>query len=294
MSKVARMHMDNTQDGAPLRMALCGWPTNSTALHVDQVDCKSCLTLLRRMARREAASDDGSRSRLAAAFAASSIPSASQPPVLTASVWASTCKGGEPRCQACVLCAWEIDVARWANVSAWNEGPKTSRSPTQWPSANAALAALCGWELHGRVAPSACGGILACIERGYMESCQTARATDPLQRRAGDLVRVRQSLDIAYPHDFWSPTQYGTTFTRWQSIAVLFARTPGAFPDLLPYEAIAARMECTPGVLQAIVKRGRSVVAIELAARGLIPDPPIKARLFEQIAQLRERLAAHV
>jgi hypothetical protein len=279
--------MDNTQADAAMRMALCGWPTNETTTHADEVTCKSCIALMRARGTRRI-DHSAVQARLVEAFRASSLPSASSPPMLNASVWPATCKGGEQRCHECVLCEWERDVERWSSVSMWNptnRNKKPAGAP-KWASLAAALTALCEWERHGRTAPSATGGILACIERGYMEG-GSSKGDDPLLHSAGELVRVRQALELAYPdNDHWG-------LTAGQCMAVLCARTPGAVVAMPSYEELSARTGVSVGGLKAVVKRGRLVVSIELAARGLIPEPPTAAGMFEQIAQLRERLVAH-
>jgi hypothetical protein len=288
-----KMHMDNTQADAPMRMALCGWPTNETTTHADEVTCKSCLALLR--ARSMAAQHeiglsktDSIQRKFVEAFKASSIPSAGAPPLLNASVWPATCKGGEQRCHECALCEWERDAERWSSVAIWNPTSRNKKpaGAPKWSSLAAALIALCEFERSGRASPSASGGIIACIERGYMEGGSN-KGDDPLLARAGELVRVRQALELAYPdNDHWG-------LTAGQCMAILCGRTPGAVAQMPSYEDLSARTGVSIGGLKAVVKRGRMVVSIELAARGLIPEPPPAAGMFEQIAELRGKLVAN-
>jgi hypothetical protein len=232
---------------------------------------------------------DALQAKLMEAFKASSLPCASSPPTLNASVWPATCKGGEQRCHECVLCEWERDAERWSSVSMWNPTTSRIKKPSgapKWSSLAAALIALCEFERGGRASPSASGGIIACIERGYMEGGSN-KSDDPLLHRAGELVRVRQALELAYPdNDHWG-------LTAGQCMAVLCARTPGAVVATPSYEDLSARTGVSVGGLKAVVKRGRLVVSIELAARGLIPEPPPAAGMFEQIAELRERLVVN-
>lgn len=285
--------MRNHNAPGPEFVALCGHRSdNSSDFGETSPDttCKSCKAVMRALASEARKEREASLpKRIADAFAASSIPCASSPPMLDASVWPATCKGGERRCHECVLCEWERDAERWSSVSMWTPTSKVKKpaGAPKWPSLNAAIVALCEWERHGRVAPSASGGILACIERGYMEGGSN-KSGDPLLERAGELVRVRLALQAAYPdNDHWG-------LTSGQCMAVLAARTPGAFAEMPTYESMSERLLVSVGGLKAVVKRGRMVVTVELAARGLIPMPSKESGLFEGIEALRGRMAAHV
>jgi hypothetical protein len=290
-----KTHMDNTQADAAMRMALCGWPTNETTTHADEVTCKSCLALLR--ARSMAAQHeiglsktDSIQRKLVEAFKASSIPSAGAPPLLNASVWPATCKGGEQRCHECALCEWERDAERWSSVSMYNvthRPTKPSGSP-KWPSMNAALIAFVEWKMVGPSEPSAMKGQIACIERGYLEARSSVISESENMRRAAEFVIVDKSLDLAYPEN---DQVHGLKSMQCRDI--LAHRTPGIPWGVTSYEELSERYAVGVGVLKSVVKRGRTVVSIELAARGLIPEPPPASGLFEQIAELRGKLVAN-
>lgn len=275
------MHMDASVAGQPLRASLCGWLGVPTAGDITEVTCAKCLSRFRRKAPRgptAALSDADIRQALVMAFSATLAPTAGPPPVLTPETWATACRDVHRRCGECTLCAWERDVAMWAHVAPYNKIMRLDKpaGAARWPSLAAALVALIEWERHGRVAPSASAGILACIERGYMEGGSN-KSGDPLLNRGGELVRVRMALEQACPQGAHP------LLTQAQCIAVVMARTPGVLLLEEPYDQISAWCGVSVGSLQALVKNGRRSLTVELAARGLIPKPRPDAGLAEAI-----------
>jgi hypothetical protein len=110
---------------------------------------------------------------------------------------------------------------------------------------------------------------------------------DPVMRRASEMVRVRQALEAAYPEDAHP------VLTAAECVGVLLARTPGVLADVRPYDELSTELGVSVGSLQALVKRGRAAVVVELAARGLIPMPKPALGLDEAIEAKRERLVAN-
>lgn len=273
-----RVHLDASQPGQPLRRALCGWLDVDTETDLSKVSCKICLTRSRSAARalapreRPVSGDELGR-EVAAALRATATPTAPAPPRMTPALWAASCRGAEHRrCGDCDVCVWERDAERWAAVAPWNdarERPKRPESAPRWPSLASALVALAEFERHDRAAPSAMGGILDRVRRGEMGTTDSGRSDDPLLRRAGELVRVRQSLEAAYPvgaHEI--PAE--------KCRALLLLRTPGVVPEMPGYDALAVLFAVTVGALQALVRTGRRHVSEDLAARGLIPPPRLR------------------
>lgn len=283
-----RTHLDDTRPGQSIRRALCSWLAVDTATDVSQVDCKKCLELFRagrtvvgsRQAPTRAAHQADVAVELARAFAATLAPKAGPPPVLTPAVWAASCKGdGRCRSPECALCAWQSEAERWGSedVAAWNREHRLERpaGAPRWPSLAAALCALVEHERHGRHGPSAMGGILRRIEMGEIGDGGWSRPDDPMLRRAGELVRVRQALDLAYPDG-------AHRLPAAARKAALLARTPGvvtqtwdlqeqAWRKGMPtYEELAAELDEPVGELRALVRAGRRTVERELAERGLI------------------------
>jgi hypothetical protein len=205
---------------------------------------------------------------LAAAFRATLAPTADAPPRMTPQLWSTSCKGGEHRrCGECEICEWERSAQLWAAVSPWNVHHELIRdeSAPRWGSLAAALIALVEFERHDRCGPSALGGILDRVRRGATgDAGGMARPDDPLLRRAGELVRVRQALELAYPdgaHALPAP----------KCRALLLLRTPGCVGEMPTYEALGELFGMSAGELQSLVRAGRRRVGDELAARGLIP-----------------------
>jgi hypothetical protein len=136
----------------------------------------------------------------------------------------------------------------------------------RWPSLAAALVDFAQWERHDRTAPSALGGILDRVRRGDMGGGgDSQRPDDPLLRRAGELVRVRQALEAAYPDG-------AHAVSAAKCKALLLVRTPGVLEGEPPtYYALSVLLDAEEGVLRALVREGRRRMTLELAARGLIP-----------------------
>lgn len=268
------MHL--TSDKGLPHTARCGWQWVDMTNDMSIVTCKSCLTALaaaRTTAVRggkRATSTEDVQAGIAAAFRATLAPTAPAPPRVTAALWASSCKGGEHRrCGECELCEWERSAQLWAAVSPWNRRHEIERplDAPRWPSLAAALLALVEFERHDRSSPSALGGILDRVKRGATgDAGGVARPDDPLLRRAGELVRVRQALELAFPEG-----KHVVPAAKCR--AILLLRTPGIVEakDVPSYEALAALFEVSAGEVQALVREGRKRVADELAARGIIP-----------------------
>jgi hypothetical protein len=270
----ARVHL-NSDKGLP-HTARCGWQWVDMTSDVSIVTCKSCLTALamartgatpRSSGKRPASAEDV-QAGLRAAFMATLAPTAPAPPRVTAALWASSCKGGEHRrCGECELCLWEREAQLWAAVSPWNKRHEIERAldAPRWSSLSAALLALVEFERHDRSSPSALGGILDRCKRGAAgDTSERTRVDDPLLRRAGELVRVRQALELAYPEG-------AHVVPAAKCRAILLLRTPGIVGEMPTFEALAVLFNISVGDLQALVKNGRKRVGDELAARGIIP-----------------------
>jgi hypothetical protein len=245
---------------------------------VSAVTCKVCLS---RFAQERTGAVSDRRSpkfdtaaadvvaELASAFAATLAPKADASPLMTPQLWAVSCKGGEHRrCGECEICVWERSAQLWAAVAPWNKEHCLERAEgaPRWSSLAAALSAFAEWERHDRSAPSALGGILDRVRRGDAGNGGSARPDDPLLRRAGELVRVRQALDLAYPDG-------AHELSAGKCKALLLLRTPGVAKEVPTYEALSVILSIDVGALRALVSTGRKRVTEELASRGLIPRP---------------------
>lgn len=270
----ARIHLSSNKGP---HTALCGWTYVDHTADASIVTCKACLSTLagKRTASSEprakgkrAASTADVQAELAAAFRATLAPMAPAPPRMTAQLWAASCKGGEHRrCGLCELCEWERDAQLWAHVSPWNRQHVIARplDAPRWSSLAAALVALVEFELHDRCSPSACGGILDRLQRGAAgDTGERTKPEDPLLRRAGELVRVRQALELAYPDG-------AHTLPAQRCRALLLMRTPGVLLEMPSYYGLSVLLSVPEGELRALVRTGRKRVEDELATRGLIP-----------------------
>jgi hypothetical protein len=281
----ARIHLDATQPGNVLRKASCGWAGVSVDSDISKVTCKSCLTMVAskranvgtsRVSGVHTSKDADVQAELAAAFRATLAPCAAAPPRMTAALWASSCKGGEHRrCGECELCLWEREAQLWSAVSPWNRRHELERplDAPRWSSLAAALIAFAEFERHDRCGPSAMGGILDRVQRGAMDSGGMTRPDDPLLKRAGELVRVRQALEHAYPEG-------RHVLPAAKCRALLLLRTPGVLigekgekAEIPSYYVLSVILGSSEGELQKLVRAGRREVGDELVRRGLIPEP---------------------
>lgn len=266
------VHLDKSTAAARYRSALCGMVAVDTEIDLSRVTCKLCLAR-----NRTGVTEPAKRARKGAAQASDDddladmlAPKADAPPRLTGPIWAGSCKGGEyRRCGNCELCLWEREADKWASpeVSAHNREHRLRRpegSP-RWSGLNAALVALAEHEQHERVGPSALGGIIARLERGDVSDGGASRPDDPMLRRAGELVAVRQALERAYPEGGHA------LLRRGQCMGLLLSRTPGAMPAMPTYERLSEQLGATVGDLRSLVRCGRKLVRGDLEDRGLIP-----------------------
>lgn len=279
MSKPRAVHKDATKVGDVGRTALCGYPIVDTETDISRVTCRLCRKLFVAGAteakkRRETPVAAGSED---AELKQAMQPKAGPPPRLTAPIWAGSCKGGEHRrCGMCAICDWEREAKLWGSreVSAHNREHRVRKpeNAPRWGSMAAALVALAEWERHDRCGPSALGGIISRLQRGDVGDGGASRPDDPMLHRAGELVVVRQALEKAYPLGAHATLRQG------QCMALLLVRTPGVVVVMPAYEELAAQLGATEGDLRALVRCGKRQVQEDLAERGLIPAPRIRAR----------------
>lgn len=257
------------------RMSRCGWPFVDVEVDITRVTCKVCLRLFLAGAP------------LREVLSSTLAPSAGFPPRLTPQLWAASCRGGEHRhCGECVLCAWEHEANRWAGVEAWNRvvRPRRPDAAPRWASVAAALRELVEWERHGRVGPSAFGGILRRIASGEIGDGGRARPDDRLLGQAGELVAVRQALEAAYPRG-------AHRLGQAQRMGLLIVRTAGVVMPMPSYEELALLLGESEGELRALVRSGRQVVGSELLERGLV-ELPRRRRERPVVAPYRSEEAA--
>lgn len=304
MTKRRTIHLDATKAGAVLRTAQCGWLDVDTTTDITAVTCGSCRQHLRTGAKPATA-----RSRITGTIGSSELnaellqavaavlqPKAGPPPRLTPALWDASCVRATRRCGSCELCAWEREAERWAFSAPWLKQHRVRRpsGAPAWRSLAAALVALADWEHHDRSGPSAMGPMLERIARGAVGDGGASRPEDPLLRRAGELVRVRQALEEAYEGGAELaavPEGPPVVLSRAECMRVLLMRTAGVLEAVPTYEELSAQLRVTRGELRALVRRGRRYLTVDLAARGLIPPPHSRAGLAEAIESARERFA---
>lgn len=226
------------------------------------------------------------RGAYASALQENLTPNAGPPPRLTAPAWASVCRGHR-RCGTCVVCDWEREAERWSFVAPWRRVLSVGRPDggARWRGLRAALVALADWERHGRAGPSAIGFVLARLQRGEQSDGGASRPGDPLLEQAGEVAPVYGALAAAYPDGGHK------TLSAAVCKGVLMARTPGVIEGRVPsYADLAAVTGATDGELKALVRAGRRIATVYLAARGVIDDPPIRQGLAEAIFEERRRI----
>lgn len=233
--------------------SLCGWLFVNCESDASKVTCRACLKLLT------------SGPVAIADVVATLAPTAGPPPILTPALWGASCRGGEQRCGACDLCEWERSANLWAAVSPWAQRHvlAVAVDAPRWPSVASALSELVEWERAGRTRPSALGGLLRRIELGETGGRSQRRSEGHLGR-AGELVAVRQALELAYP-------SAAHRLPQEVRMALLCVRLGAAVRPT--YEELAAELGETEGELKALVRHGRAAVTGSLSARGLVPMP---------------------
>lgn len=222
-------------------------------------------------------------------------PKAPAPPWLTpvpedGIAWSTTCKGAYPyRCGVCALCLWEDIANRWLAVSPWFaplQLDKPADAP-RWPNVHAAIRALAEHELYGRVAPSPIGQILDNLRQGAVRLRKAGTTyrrdrEDPVMARASEVAWVERAIHIAYHGNRWGLSTY-------ECKALLLVCTDGVAPKMPRLEELADLTKLPVDLCRAVVRYGRRLVTIELAARRLIPMPNKQLGLDDSIDVFRTR-----
>lgn len=232
-------------------------------------------------------------------------PEAPLSATLTGEAWRGSCRGagdGSERCGACVLCKRDAETEARAFAAPWSDtGPIVERERTYtWTSVVAALAAYATHRLDGYSNPSATGPILERLRDGMTQS-MGGGGTDYHGARtdlAGALGTVREVLLGAYARE---QDRHG--LSARDCLRILFARTVGdehtehkrgghSIRTRVRVEAadIAASLGVSEREVESIAKHGRDCVYVGLAARELLPEPRLRARLRVETLTLRERL----
>lgn len=221
------------------------------------------------------------------------IPKAPPPPRLTAETWPQTCIKRDVRCGGCALCAWEMEAERWHQYAeTYQADPVRFGVPAEqrflFRSLSHALQALAEWERHDRWSPSAMGPLMDRLEQGATHGQAGTNyrrdREDPFLRRATDVVEVRRAVAEAYGGNPWG-------IGDAECVIMLMARV-GGDRDVLPtYEALAERHKLPAGTCRNLVRYGRRRIAVELAARGVIPMPGKGLGLHYEVDVRRRALA---
>lgn len=293
MGKKGKVHLDARKAGDPLRMGVCGMMDAETTGDASRVTCKLCLASIRGANRERSGGRSTDRSapsaeELPKALEAFLLAKAPAPPRLTVQLWAQSCKGGQNgRCRSCDLCAWHSIADQMHHIAPYYDAPRSLRpiGRPRWPTLTAALVALAEWLGHEWVGPSALGAVLDRAKRGDAGGggSGSQRGDDALMVRAEEMVPVRRALEKAYPEG------QHPVLSQAQCMRVLMMRTEGVLVAVASYEHIAFELGVTIGDLKALVRCGRNIVTVELAARGLIPMPRATAGLAEDIETAMRR-----
>lgn len=294
-----KVHLDAREAGDVVARALCGWIAVETDADISRVTCARCIAKHtrgmvtgRELGTLAASLGDGLRS-VSSAVEHLFGKTAGPPPRMDAAAWSASCKGAPDhvRCGNCPLCVWEREAERWLDTRRWDvehvTGPRDG--VPRWSSLVSALRALLAYGQHDRNAPSAFGAVLDRCRRGdMMGGGNDSKGEDPLMRRAGDVMPVWLAVERAFPE------RWHGVLTSTACVSVFLLRTRGLIEGEMPsYEALAVEHGISIGDLKSIVKRGRSFVTVELAARGLIPMPRAEEGLAEEVERCMERLASH-
>lgn len=280
-----RVHVDATRTPGDLHTSLCGFVGVATTSDASRATCRACLARLRAgsrapASRRVLTGAPHERTllaelHLAISEAPSLAPSAGPPPRISPEIWQASCRGGEHRhCGECAICLWEREARLWSHVAPWTHEHRLARSEDapRWTSLNSALLALLEHERTGRDRRSMVGGLLERMAHGDAAPERDPRKVlDRCIVAASDVVHVQLALERAYAAG--EPPLSPADCAR-----VLLERTPGALAGVTTYETMAARYGVSEGLLRGVVKRGRVAMTEDLAMRGLIPVPRVRAR----------------
>lgn len=227
-------------------------------------------------------------------------PKAPQPPYLISlseaedgehqATWVNTCKGAYPyRCGYCQLCLWEEKANRWAAVAPWYAPARLDKpaSAPRWPNIHAAIRSLAEHELYGRAPKSPIGEILDNLRRGAIRLRRAGTTyrrdrEDPVMARASEIAWVDRAIHHAYQGNRW-----GLQIEECKSL--LLSCTDGVLPRIPKLSELEAQTRLPAALCRAVVRYGRRLITIELAARRLVPMPPRQLGLHDSVDILRRK-----
>jgi hypothetical protein len=189
----------------------------------------------------------------------------------------------------CRWCTWERKNR--PGVDNWNRSQASHRLQPKHPAAFGstadAVTQWLGWHTDGHAAQSSLG---ATLDRGRDNAAlgvapSIARGANRDPRpiyQAGLSVDVERAMVHAY-----QPEQARQGVPTWGCIRVLCSAS--TVPDWTPESEAESRGVPTASV-KAIVRMGKRGVTVELAARGMVPEPMKPRALVQAIRARREEL----
>lgn len=312
----ARVHLLARTTATGMAYGLCGWFASATSSVIAEVTCKLCL--------RKHSPPKSAAAKASARAAAALPPGAPRPHeteevwreltrparaqestgwdgVVTPEIWQSSClrrgSGDVDECGVCVACERVKDLRRWAAMDGVFERDPVSRLHEEQRYRYRNPNHMLEPQLSPSDSKSTAGSFETLLRHGCRIDGGEMQQTQPIHRYIEDLVdRWRAKAALFDEHN---DRGVGAAVC-WM---ILRARVIGHeelvhgrdgrqhwIRKPVPAVELAREHGVTVAMVAAIVKSGMRRLRVELAARDMIPPPPRKSGLADEIHRRRREL----
>lgn len=275
MSKTHLPDLEGNDLDRALRRSLCG---RTCCVFDDQPTCKDCQ---RRNAKRPGLRSVGWVEALQSVAHLLAGPPIEPYPDLEPGVWhRMRCRTGS-RCSCPFCLADTLNARALATWHAEQQARPHQKHQYEFGSVNAALEALLRWRLDGASARSSQGGIQSRAEETAKLGTQV-QTTSRFDRDSIEIRRATWAADVEKAcYRAFAEEQERRGLTQHQCVAITLSSIDS---KVTPAEW-SERTGLTTRAVKALIRHGRELVTIELAAVGYIPRPRSRAGLDAKITR---------
>lgn len=199
------------------------------------------------------------------------------------------------KCSMCDVCRWFQRIEAHAFADAWSDTaqiPREAIGKPRFPSVEAALLRLCDLRDAGYGVPSVGGTLRAIHSLGVMVQAGK-RAGAPSTSAAEDAVEVERALEYATQPEHSTTVASSVVLAKAVGHRIISKDSYGRSHRIAKKpsnEDIGQRFDMSTAEVSAMARRCLRRLRVEMAARGVVPEPRKSARLYLDVIRRREEL----